>query len=206
MRNTPLLTTICLTILFSINSCKSSKESTAQRKADIMQSKESTVTCFTQLKDGTIKCHTSLKLVTGFLKAPYLLANGNTKIAAKEIKAYQNNEHYAISQSGFTTGRRSYIATETLPGFALRIAKGTVNVYTKKYFNGTSAVDEYFVQKGDDGLILAYTAETMNLLVKDDPAALDFFLSKKYNTPKSKKDPGNLAYVKNDKKLVTKNK
>lgn len=177
----------------------------AQRKADIEQSKELTAACFTQMKDGTIKNYTTLKLVTGFLKAPYLLADGHTKIAAKEIKAYQNKEHYAISQVGFATGHRSYIATEALPGFAIRIAKGNVNVYTKKYFNGTSAVDEFFVQKGGDGLILAYTAETMNLLVKDDPEALDFFMTKKYNTPKSKKDPVSLSFVKNDKKPVMKN-
>lgn len=178
----------------------------AQRKADIEQSKEAVNTCFIEMNDGTIKHYKSLKLITGVMKTPYLLADGKLHINAKEIKAYQNNDYYAISQQGFTSGRRTYIAKEALPGFAIRIAKGKVNVYTKKYYNGVAAVDEYFVQMGDDGQVLAYTTETMNLMVKDDPEALDFFMAKKYNTPKSKKDPIPAASLANTKTVVPKMK
>ncbi len=189
MKKTLQLATVCLSILISASSCNSSKEAMAQRKADIEQSKEAINSCFVEMNDGTIKPYKSLKLITGVMKTPYLLADGKHHISAKEIKAYQNHSHYAISQQGFTSGRRTYVAKEALPGFAIRIAKGKVNVYTKKYYNGVAAVDEYFVQMGDDGQILAYTTETMNLMIKDDPEALDFFMAKKYNTPKSKKDP-----------------
>ncbi len=205
MKNTLKLTTVCLVLLIYSSSCNSTKEATAQRKADIEQSKQAVNTCFIQLNDGTIKHYKSLKLVTGIMKAPHLLADGKLQISSKEIMAYQNHDHYAISQKGFTSGRRTYVAKETLPGFAIRIAKGKINVYTKKYYNGVAAVDEYFVQMGDDGQVLAYTTETMNLMIKDDPEALDFFMAKKYNTPKSKKDP-TPASLANNKTLVPKMK
>lgn len=176
-------------MLVLLGSCKSSKDSIAQRKTDIERSKEQTTACFVQLKDGTIKNYSTLKLVTGLLKTPHLLADGKIKINGKEIRAYQNKDHYAISQSVFTSGHRSYVATATLPGFAIRIAKGKINVYAKKCYNGVGAVDEYFVQKGEDGQILAYTTENMNKMVKDDDQALAFFVNKRYTTPKTKKEP-----------------
>jgi hypothetical protein len=185
--------------IIALSSCKASKESMAQRKADIIQSKEPTTDCFVQLNDGTIKNYTSLTLVKKMLKAPYLLADGKIKISGDEIKAYQNKEHYAISQKCFASGHKSYVAKETLPGFAIRIAKGKINVYAKKYYNGTAAVDEYFVQKGEDGQILAYTTENMNMLVKDDEEALAFFINKKYPTSKTKKEADPVSYAKTGK-------
>ena len=181
-------TVILLSTLILLGSCNSTKESIAQRKSDIEKSKEPTTACFIQLNDGTIKNYSSLKLVTGLLKTPYLLADGKIKIMGKDIKAYQNKDHYAISQSCFTSGHKSYVATETLPGFAIRIAKGKINVYAKKYYNGVGAVDEYFVQKGDGGQILAYTTENMNMIVKDDEEALAFFVNKSYTTSKTRKE------------------
>lgn len=188
MKRSLLPFTLSLGILIAVSSCKNSKEAMAQRKIDIEKSKEATTACFIQLNDGTIKNYTSLKLVTGVLKTPYLLADGNIKIFSKDIKAYQNKDHYAISQENFASGHKSYVAKETLPGFAIRIAKGKINVYAKKAYNGVGTVDEYFVQKGDDGKILAYTTENMNALVKDDDEALAFFVSKAYNTTKTKKE------------------
>jgi hypothetical protein len=155
--------------------------------------------------DGTIKNYATLKLVTGFLKTPYLLADGKIKIMGKDIKAYQNKDHYAISQAIFTSGHKSYVATETLPGFAIRIAKGKINVYAKKYYNGVAAVDEYFVQKGEGGQILAYTTENMNLMVKDDDEALAFFVNKSYTTPKSKRELTQAPYS-NTSRTNTRNK
>lgn len=196
--------TIAVSMVISLASCNSSKASMADRKQDIELSRETTASCFVQMNDGTIRKFTTLKLKTGVLKAPHLLGDDSVKIGAKDILAYQNHAHYAISQKNFVSGHKTYVATETLPGFAIRIAKGNINVYTKKYYNGTAAVDEYFVQKGTDGSVLAYTAETMNLLVKDDAEALDFFMTKKYSTPKSKKDPIVASYAKNNKPVVKK--
>ncbi len=191
----------------ALHSCKSSQESTvAQRKSEIEQSKEPTTACFVKMNDGTIRNFATLKLVTGMFKTPYLLADGKLKITAKEIKSYQNKAHYAISQNCFTSGHKSYVAKETLPGFAIRIAKGKINVYAKKYYNGSIAVDEYFVQKGEDGQILAYTTENMNKLVKDDDEALAFFMNKKYTTSKTKKEQEPLSYANAGKIKKTVNK
>ncbi|MBS1741689.1 MAG: hypothetical protein JST81_01530 [Bacteroidetes bacterium] len=168
-------------------SCRSERETITIRKTDIEKSKEQSSACFIQLKDGTIKNYTSLKLVTGVLTTPYLLADGKQKIFAKQIKAYQNKDHYAISQENFVSGRKSYVAKETLPGFAIRVAKGRINVYAKKYYNGVGTVDEYFVQKGDDGKILAYTKDNMNAIAKDDDEAVAYMESKGFNINKNKK-------------------
>jgi hypothetical protein len=77
-------------------------------------------------------------------------------------------------------GKKSAVAVETLPGFAIRLVKGRLNVYTKKYFNGNVAVDEYFVQIGNDGKIQKYSPELMKSLIQDDEQALSFY-SKKLN-------------------------
>ncbi len=205
MKRTLQSTAILLTAIIALGSCKSSKVSIAQRKADIEQSKEATTACFIQLNDGTIKNYKTLTLVTGVLKTPYLLADGKIKILGKDIKAYQNKEHYAISQESFTSGHKSYVAKETLPGFAIRIAKGKINVYAKKFYNGVGTVDEYFIQKGDDGKVMAYTTANMNELAKDDDNANNFFATRKFSPSKPQKDPAKASYD-NSTKIVTKNK
>lgn len=206
MKHTPIFTLfLAAGLIAATSSCKSSQESVAQRKSDIKESMEPTQNCFVQMKDGSIKNYKSLRIVTGMLKAPYLLADENIKIETKNITAYQTKEHFAISQDMFKSGRKSYVATEALPGFAIRIAKGKINVFTKKYFNGTVTVDEYFLQKGNDGAIVACTAENMNEMVKDDDEALAFFLNKKYNTSKTRKEFSGIALAKRD-KVITKNK
>src|SRR5205085_10152679 len=121
---------------------------------------------------------TSLKLVTGMLRNPYLLADGKIKVYASSIAAYQSDEHYAVSQKTFACITRTYLAVETLPGFAVRLAKGKLNVYGRKYYNGNGISDEYFLQT-DNGPIIKYTPETLKDLVKDNPEAMDFFTSKK---------------------------
>ena len=170
-----------------LSSCKAAKEARIIRNEEIKQSKEINTSCFIEKNDGTFCYYTVLKLVTGPLITPHLLADGRTRIDACEIKAYQNKNHYAVSGAKFISVRRTGVATETLPGFAIRIAKGKINVYSRKYFNGVTVSDEYFLQQGgDDGRIIPYTTETMNEMITNDPDALDFFLTKKYNTPKTK--------------------
>ncbi len=175
----PLSTTamlLCSIIL--LNSCANNSISHTQRKTDFENSKKSAV-CFVQYKDGTVKNFKSLKLVTGLFTAPHLLADGKLKIRSKQIAAYQNGEHFAISQDSFSNGRQNAVAIETLPGFAIRTVKGNLNVYCKKYYNGQVAVDEYFIQAGDNGRIIAFTKEQLNEIVKNNSKALAFFNSNK---------------------------
>ncbi len=170
---------VLLGIMLIFNSCSVSKDSLVQRKSDIEDSKEPSLACFVQMNDGTIRNYTSLTLVTGVFITPHLLADGKIKIFPTEIKAYQNKEHYAISQATFASGRHTYIAVETLPGFAIRVAKGKVNVYCKQYYNGSMTADEFFLQTGDDGQIFAYSQGLVNQLIKETSGEFDFFSSKK---------------------------
>ncbi|MCP9750346.1 hypothetical protein [Ferruginibacter sp. HRS2-29] len=169
-----------LCILIAMTSCFTSKISPEQRKSDIESSKETDAACFVKMPDGTVKNYTSLKLVTGVFTSPYLLADDKIRITPAEIVAYQNKDHYSVSQTTFTSGRRTCAATETLPGFAVRIAKGTVNVYCKKRYNGDRAVDEYFVQTGDNGNIVAYSEKVMSEILTTHPEAAGLFKGKKF--------------------------
>lgn len=172
---------LLLCILTIFNACSTSSIPLSQRKADITNSKENnSAECFVKMNDGSIREYKSLKLVTGAFTAPYLLADGKTKIKASQITAYQNKELYAVSQRTFCCGRMSYVATETLPGFAVRTVKGKLNVYCKKYYNGQVAVDEFFLQAGNDGKIQAYSPQLMNQLLKDNTEAFTFFNDKKF--------------------------
>jgi len=168
---------VCLLIVLS--SCTTSKNSIDQHKAE-MENPKGETSCFVQMNDGTIKNFGTLQLVTGVFKTPHLLADGNVTITAAEIKAYQNKDHYAISQKEITAATRpSYVAVDALPGFAVRIAKGKLNVYTLKYYNGHNTTEKYFLQAGgDDAPIVAYTPELLKDLVKDNTEAYTFFNKK----------------------------
>lgn len=165
----------CLVIV--LNSCISSQNLVELTKPSIDTPKDA-VTCFVQMNDGSIMNYSSIKLITGVFKTPHLLADGNIVINAGDIKAYQDNNHYAISQKEFTTVKRSYVAVEALPGFAIRVAQGRLNVYSLKYYNGHNATEIFFLQSGDDGKIVAYTPELMNDILKDNSDAYSFFNEK----------------------------
>ncbi len=200
----PLSVAALFLCALTMNSCSTSSISKAKRKADIQNSKETNSACFVKFNDGTIKQYTSLKLVTSAFTTPYLLADGKTKIKARQIVAYQNKEHYAVSQKTFCCGRMTSVATETLPGFAVRTVKGKINVYCKKFYNGQVAVDEYFIQAGDNGKIVAYSPALMNELVKDNSEAAMFFNDKKFKGSSSDKLQ-TAAHMYNSGQLVTKN-
>ena len=112
---------LCLLIL--LNSCVTSKNSIDQFKTEIESPKEGAA-CFVQMADGSVKNYATLKLVTGVFQTPHLLADGSIIITATEVKAYQNNDHYAVAQKEFTPLKNSFVAVNALPGFAVRIAKG----------------------------------------------------------------------------------
>lgn len=183
--NVPYLKAIaCLLVL--LNSCTVTKNSIEQYNAPIEDPKKE-ILCFVQMKDGTVKNYSTLKLITGVFKTPHLLADGNTIVKAEEIKAYQNKEHYAVSQKEFTDAKQSYVAKDALPGFAVRIAAGKINVYSLKFYNGHNTTEKLFLQAGDDGQIAACTTELMSELVKDNSDAYAFFNDKNQTATVTKK-------------------
>lgn len=183
--NVPYLKAIaCLLVL--LNSCTVTKNSIEQYNAPIEDPKKE-ILCFVQMKDGTVKNYSTLKLITGVFKTPHLLADGNTIIKAEQIKAYQSKEHYAVSQKEFTDAKQSYVAKDALPGFAVRIAAGKINVYSLKYYNGHNTTEKLFLQPGDNAQIVACTPELMNELVKDNSDAYAFFNDKNQTATVTKK-------------------
>jgi hypothetical protein len=178
----PTMVVLCIAVL--LHSCATNKSAVNTQQNSTKKMYSANADCFVQLIDGNVNHFSTLKLVTGVFNKPYLLADGKTKIYASEITAYQNNLHYAISQKNMVTNNPSYIAVETLPGFAVRVAKGKLNVYCKKYFNGQNTVNEFYLQQGEDGKIIAYSNDEMMKMVQDCPEAAEFFKQKKSNSLK----------------------
>jgi hypothetical protein len=174
---------LCSTIL--LNSCAVSKDSITLDK--VKNVTEGSASCFVQLNDGTIKQFTTLKLVTGVLTTPHLLGDDKVIINSKDIIAYQNNKHYAVSSKILTSTKSANVSVETLPGFAVKVLSGKLNVYSRKYYNGTNTADEYFLQSGNDGYIIAYSKTVMKSMLKEDAKALEYFNSKTKINPTSKK-------------------
>ena len=203
MKKTLYTLPLLLIIICLFQSCATDK-SIASRITEFENSRSGDAVCFVQMNDGTIKYYTTLKLVTGIFTSPHLLADGQVKINSTEIKAYQDASHYAISQKIFASGKRSAVAVETLPGFAIRVVQGKLNVYCKKFFNGERAADEYYLQSGDEGEIQVYTPALMGDLVKNDPAAFNFFTSKKIRNKMPEKLLATVKLYNND-QLISKN-
>jgi hypothetical protein len=133
------------------------------------------VETFVVLTDGTVNRYQSLKLVTGVFTSPHLLADGHIKISPQSVKAYQADGGYAISQTLLTNARRSYVSVDALPGFAVRVVQGKINVYSKKYYNGRAAVDEFYIQAGEQGEILKYNVDQFRQMLADNNQALEYF-------------------------------
>lgn len=181
-----------------------STPSNAQDNTDAKIAPEKPSSIFVEMNDGSIRNFSSLKLVTGIMMTPHLVADGRIVINGNEIKSYRDNDHYAISQKTFESGHRSYLAIEILPGFVERIATGKINIYDKKYFNGYRKVDEFFVQSGSNGPIVPYSASLVNDMVKDDPEAIKF-LNNKNKLPLLKKLQLTADIINKNASLVSKN-
>ena len=180
-----------LAVLFNctilLNSCAVSKNSIALQNPEFKNQTDASPGCFVQLNDGTITQFTKLKLVTGVLSTPHLLGDGKVVINAKDIIAYQNEKHYAVTSKILTSKKSAAVAVETLPGFAVKVLSGKVNVYCRKYYNGANTADEYFLQNGNDGHIIAFSKDVLKSMLKEDTKALEFFNSKTKVSPRSKK-------------------
>lgn len=187
-----------------LNSCTIGKNSVSTQKDAFDLANEPSSTCFVQLNDGSIQQYKTLTLVTGVLTTPHLLADGKEVIDAKKIMAYQNDKHYAVSPKILTSKKNSLVAVETLPGFAIKRVTGKISIYSRKFYNGANTADEYFVQNGEDGFIVAYSKDVLKNLLKEDVKALDYFNN---NTKAAKKSAKLLTAVEmyNNKLLMTKN-
>lgn len=204
MKNfTPVIAVLISTTIL-LSSCAISKNSIDQTQTETKTVNETAAPCFVRLNDGNIKQFTTLRLVTGLLTTPHLLGDGKVIITAKEIIAYQNERHYAVSAKILTSKKTANVSVQTLPGFAVKILSGKLNVYCRKYYNGANTSDEYFLQNGNDGYIIAYSKDALRSMLKEDAKALEFFNSKAKVSPKAKKI---LAAVEmyNSSQLMTKN-
>jgi hypothetical protein len=203
MRKNLFISTVLLCALCGLVAC-SSLSNISNNQEDSVLKTTAEPNCFVQKTDGTIQYYSSIKLVTGMFTMPYLVADGTTKLNSSTIKAYQNKEHFAVLLAPSNAGPQSKVAKETLPGFAIRIAEGPLNIYSKKRFNGAVAVDEIFVQAGNEGSIQAYSPQLMQSLLSDHPEALSLLKSQKKISPLSKKFQ-NIVAVYNKGQLLSKN-
>ncbi len=199
----PLIPVILSTVIL-LNSCAVSNNPITVQPSEPGNETGKALSCYVIMADGSTHHYSSLKLVTGILTTPHLVADNKIIINAKDITAYQDHKRYAVSQKLLTTSKTSFVATETLPGFAVRVVKGKLNVYARKYYNGNITVSEYFLQSGDDGEIKAYSTSLMSELVKDNSKAADYFNSRVKVSPKSKKLLAT-ADIYNNSELISRN-
>lgn len=202
-KSVPAIALLCTTIIL-FTSCAISKNSVDEYKPASTNKKEVNSSCYVIKTDGSTQYYSSLKLVTGVFVTPHLLADNKVVINAKDVLVYQDKQRYAVSQKLLATSKTSYVATETLPGFAVKVVSGKLNVYTRKFYDGRNIVKEYFLQSGDEGQITAYSAELMRDLVKDNVTASDYFNSKVKISPRSKKLMAT-ADIYNNSQLLSKN-
>jgi hypothetical protein len=60
-------------------------------------------------------------------------------------------------------------------------------VYSRKYYNGGNTREEYFLQNGNEGYIVAYSKAVLISMLKEDTKALEYFNSRSKISPRSKK-------------------
>lgn len=132
---------------------------------------------FLQLKSGEMLDVKDLRLKTGIFTSPHLLADGK-KFKPSEIRAYQLNGLYAICEECLQCSRKGKVAKEVLPGFAKRIVTGKLNVYSRMYFNGAEAVEELYLQLGEDGRIFPYTSTDLAGIVQHNTQILQILNEK----------------------------
>jgi hypothetical protein len=130
---------------------------------------------FVIYKDGTIKYFETLVLKTSVVSLPFLLGDRRIKIYKEEIIAYQTEDYYAISQISYSRSAHSKIATECLPGFAVRIATGKLNVYERLCSHSNTCKRDFFIQVGSNGAVFDYSPELMNSVLKYHYDAYNFF-------------------------------
>jgi hypothetical protein len=175
MKTYKLLYAVPLGAVLFFSSCATSKVASFQQQLETKVSKEPTERPFVKFTDGRIEEFKSLEIRRGAFIAPHLVADGSRKIKTSDIVAYQTADHFAIDQNQLSGGRKSLVSVDALPGFAIRVAKGKLNLYCKKFYNGNAAVKEYFIQQGAEGKIYVYSPEVFQLMIENNPEALGVF-------------------------------
>jgi hypothetical protein len=198
-----LFSALCSLSVF-VSSCSVSQNSIGEKAVSASIDTENKNAVFVKRNDGSVTYYTSLKLVTGILKTPHLLADDKEIINSKDIMAYKDQNVYAVSSKLLTSKKNSYVASEALPGFAVKLVSGKLNVYCRKYYNGGSTTNEYFLQSGEDGYIVSYSKDVLKSMLKEDKKALDYFNKGSKMTFKPKKL---IAVVElfNNNQMLTKN-
>ena len=194
---------LCASTIF--HSCAVSENAVTVKNEGAATSNQLSKTCFVQLNDGSIKQYHSLKLVTGVLTKPHLVANDKEVINTKDIIAYQDKSHYAVAAKLLTGKRSGAVPTETLPGFAVKILSGKLNLYRRSYYNGANTTAAYFLQEGEEGHIIAYSKEALQIMLGEDKKALHYFNSKTKKAAQSKIIIATVAMYNGNSQLLTKN-
>jgi hypothetical protein len=132
------------------------------------ESSPSTHANIVEFLDGTKVQYQSLKLVTGIFVSPHLLADGKTKLTSSKIKAYNDGKFYAVSQKLFYEKAKAHVATDVLPGFAIREVKGNLNLFTLQFHGSGNVYKKYFLQKGEEGKILPITKSNLKEILADE--------------------------------------
>lgn len=153
-------------------SCSAGKDM-AERKEILRNAKETNSGCFVIFKDGRTEFYKTLILKTSMVSLPYLLADGKIKITREEVEAYQTENYYAVSQLTYND-EHSKVAIECLPGFAVRIAKGNLNVYDRRCLR-SSVGREFYIQAGANKPIYEYSPDLMNAVIKYHYEAYNYF-------------------------------
>lgn len=200
---TAIAALFCASALF--HSCAVSENASIVKKEDAENNNHISKTCFVQLNDGSIKQYHSLKLVTGVFSTPHLVADDNQVINTRDIIAYQDKKHYAVSAKLLTSKKSGAVAVETLPGFAVKILSGKLNLYSRRYYNGANTTEEYFLQEGEEGHIIAYSKEALKIMLGEDKKALYYFNSKTKKSAQSKIIIATVAMYNGNTHLLTKN-
>ncbi len=165
---------ITLAAVISMTIFMSSYASPIQKSNFVVTDPVSPDLCYVKMKDGSIRTYHSLTFERGLFVSPHLLANGVEKLSAIDIIEYRTKDVLAVSQSLLKGCKKSSVSTEVLPGFAKLVLSGPINVYVRKVFNGTVAVDQYFLQSGE-GDIQAYSPKLIHEMLGNNAAALQTF-------------------------------
>jgi hypothetical protein len=193
MKTSIIYLCIAAFVAFLLSSCGTSKNSlnefayhnTEVVLENITENNASSHANIVEFLDGTKVQYQSLKLVTGIFVSPHLLADGNNKLATSKIKAYNDGEFYAVSQKLFYDKAKAHVATDVLPGFAIREVKGNLNLFTLQFHGSGNVYKKYFLQKGDDGKILPITKTNLKeILVNEISEETINKISKKKVEPK----------------------
>jgi hypothetical protein len=167
MKKTKTSFMIAFSISILLSSCSVNHSLQSDDLMHFKQSEQMDRDNYVKFKDGhVLQCQT-LVLKKGFLTTPYLLADGWYKIKAKDVERYQMDGKLAVSGTNIKDDVNSQVAIDALPGFAVRLVSGSMNVYQRSIFNGRSVFTRYYIQRGENGPIVKYSPETLKKMVEE---------------------------------------